>query len=165
MLIGEVIKKYREEHNLSQREFAKRTKLSASYINTLEKLYNPKNGKPYFVTVDVTDQLAKAMHITLNELLEKCDYKPIQDEYNLLIEGNIQYAKIYFKDKNYTIEQQIDELEKNIDILERHISSCKATLDTLKDWETDRITDNKMEIERKRKEIQGLTKIIEQLKK
>lgn len=78
-MVGEVIKKYREEHDLSQRDFAKRTKLSPSYINTLEKLYNPKNSKPYSITIDVADQLAKAMNITLEEFLNKCDYKIFGD--------------------------------------------------------------------------------------
>ncbi|MCI8621207.1 MAG: helix-turn-helix domain-containing protein [Clostridia bacterium] len=42
MYIGEIIKIYRTQNNLSQRAFAKKTSLSASYINTLEKIYNPK---------------------------------------------------------------------------------------------------------------------------
>lgn len=75
MLIGEIIKKYREENHLSQRNFAKRTTLSPSYINTLEKLYNPKTGKLYSITLEVADQLAKAMNMTLNGLLEKCGNK------------------------------------------------------------------------------------------
>lgn len=42
MFIGEIIKEYRTANNLSQRAFASRTSLSPSYINTLEKIYNPK---------------------------------------------------------------------------------------------------------------------------
>ena len=37
MYIGEIIKEYRTNNKLSQRAFAKRTSLSPSYINTLEK--------------------------------------------------------------------------------------------------------------------------------
>ena len=52
MYIGEIIKKYRNDNNVSQRTFAARTSLSPSYINTLEKMFNPKNNKPYSVTTD-----------------------------------------------------------------------------------------------------------------
>lgn len=71
MYIGEIIKEYRTNYQLSQRAFASRTTLSPSYINTLEKIYNPKTGKPYSVTTDVADELAKAMNMSIEELLSK----------------------------------------------------------------------------------------------
>ena len=69
MYIGEIIKKYRINHELSQRAFASRTSLSPSYINTLEKIYNPKTQKPYSVTTDVALELANAMNIKIEDLL------------------------------------------------------------------------------------------------
>lgn len=71
MYIGEIIKNYRITSGLSQRAFASRTSLSPSYINTLEKIYNPKTGKPYSVTTDVAMELSKAMFISIEELLSK----------------------------------------------------------------------------------------------
>lgn len=73
MFIGEIIKDYRTTHNLSQREFASRTSLSFSYINTLEKVYNPKTNKPYSVTTDVAKELATAMMMPIEELIYKLD--------------------------------------------------------------------------------------------
>lgn len=73
MYIGEIIKKYRIKNNLSQRAFASRTSLSPSYINTLEKIYNPKTGKPYSVTTDVAIELANAMFISIEDLLNMID--------------------------------------------------------------------------------------------
>lgn len=73
MYIGEIIKKYRTEHKVSQRAFASRTSLSPSYINTLEKIYNPKTNKPYSVTTDVAKEIAKAMNLSIEELLNKLD--------------------------------------------------------------------------------------------
>lgn len=71
MYIGEIIKEYRITNSLSQRAFASRTTLSPSYINTLEKIYNPRTGKPYSVTTDVANEIAKAMNISIEELLSK----------------------------------------------------------------------------------------------
>ena len=58
---------------MSQRAFAARTSLSPSYINTLEKIYNPKTGKPYSVTTDVAMELSKAMFINIEDLLNMLD--------------------------------------------------------------------------------------------
>lgn len=73
MYIGEIIKKYRTEHKVSQRAFASRTSLSPSYINTLEKIYNPKTNKPYSVTTDVAKEIANAMNLSIEELLNSLD--------------------------------------------------------------------------------------------
>ena len=73
MYIGEIIKKYRTEYKISQRAFASRTSLSPSYINTLEKIYNPKTNKPYSVTTDVAKEIANAMNLSIEELLNKLD--------------------------------------------------------------------------------------------
>lgn len=73
MYIGEIIRAYRTKNQLSQRRFASRTTLSPSYINMLEKIFNPKNGKPYSVTTDVAKELAVAMNMTIEELLSKID--------------------------------------------------------------------------------------------
>lgn len=71
MYIGEIIKEYRTNNKISQRAFASRTTLSPSYINTLEKIYNPKTGKPYSVTTEVAEDIANAMNMSIEELLSK----------------------------------------------------------------------------------------------
>ena len=73
MYIGEIIKDYRIKNKISQRAFASRTSLSPSYINTLEKIYNPKTGKPYSVTTDVAIEIANAMFISIEDLLNMLD--------------------------------------------------------------------------------------------
>ena len=73
MYIGEIIKDYRTKNKLSQRAFASRTSLSPSYINTLEKIFNPKTGKPYSVTTDAATEIANAMFISIEDLLNMLD--------------------------------------------------------------------------------------------
>lgn len=75
MYIGEIIKEYRTKNKISQRDFASRTSLSHSYINTLEKIYNPKTGNPYSVTTDVALEIARAMNMSIEELLSKINEK------------------------------------------------------------------------------------------
>jgi len=73
MFIGEIIKNYRTKYKISQRAFASRTSLSPSYINTLEKIYNPKTNKPYSITTDAASEIAKAMNMSIEELLNVLD--------------------------------------------------------------------------------------------
>ena len=44
MKIGDLIQKYRAEHDMSQRQFAIMCGLSNGYISMLEKGKNPKTG-------------------------------------------------------------------------------------------------------------------------
>ena len=55
MKLGDLIRKYREQHDLSQRQFAISCGLSNGYISMLEKGRNPKNRAardPYLVTTE-----------------------------------------------------------------------------------------------------------------
>lgn len=46
MKIGEYIKKYIDEHEISQRQFAEKAGVTGGYINMLIKGKNPGTGKP-----------------------------------------------------------------------------------------------------------------------
>lgn len=92
MYIGEIIKKYRINHELSQRAFASRTSLSPSYINTLEKIYNPKTQKPYSVTTDVALELANAMNIKIEDLLNMLNN---DQEFNINNDNNSAVVFVY----------------------------------------------------------------------
>jgi transcriptional regulator with XRE-family HTH domain len=73
MTLGDVIKKYRKENDISQRDFAKMTGLSNSYISQLEKNKNSKNGQPIKPTLDTFKVVADAMNINVDALLNQVD--------------------------------------------------------------------------------------------
>ena len=73
MTIGEVIVAYRKEHGLSQREFAKRAKVSNGYISMLENNENPKTGQPIQPTLSAMKSIASAMGITLHSLMKQAN--------------------------------------------------------------------------------------------
>jgi len=58
MTIGDYIKKYREEHELSGRAFASQVELSPQYVANLERGYN-NDGKPCTPTMRVLLKIAK----------------------------------------------------------------------------------------------------------
>lgn len=69
MYIGEVIKKYREEHNLSTRTFAERANLSNGYISQLERVYDYRTNKPILVSYEAMKKIAEAMSMSIDSLV------------------------------------------------------------------------------------------------
>lgn len=87
MTLGEIIKEYREENKLSQREFAKLAGLSNSYISQLEMNTNSKNGLPIKPQIETIKAVADAMNTTIDVLFTQMDdividisKKPTADE-------------------------------------------------------------------------------------
>lgn len=73
MFIGELIKKYRTDYELSQRDFAKRCNLSHTYIAALEKNIDPRTGKPIAPTLEAVKNIAYAMNMDIEDLLKILD--------------------------------------------------------------------------------------------
>lgn len=78
MTLGEIVQKYRGEHDVSQRQFAISCGLSNGYISMLEKNVNPKTGLPLVSSLPAYKKIADAIGISLNELLTKIDDSPIE---------------------------------------------------------------------------------------
>ena len=72
MRIGEFVEKYREEHDMSQREFARRANLSNVIIGFLEKGVRT-NGEKYMPKFDTIRKVARAMGMTSEALISQCD--------------------------------------------------------------------------------------------
>ena len=73
MTLSELMIKYREEHGLSQRQFAQLCGLSNGYISMLEKNVNPKTGQPLVPQITNLRKIADGMNITLAQLFEMVD--------------------------------------------------------------------------------------------
>lgn len=84
MKLGDLIRNYRDTHDLSQRQFALACDLSNGYISILEKGINPATGKAVTPTLPQLKKLATGMHITLSELLEQVDDMPVELISNIL---------------------------------------------------------------------------------
>lgn len=73
MNLGEIIKEYREKHNLSLQDFANKIGTSRSYIHMLEKNINPSTNKPISPSIETLKLLANAMNMDIDLLLKKLD--------------------------------------------------------------------------------------------
>lgn len=83
MTIGEIIKRYRIEHGLSQRDFAKICgelsdgNVSNGYISMVEQGRNPSTKKPIVPSIDKLALFARAMNMTLQQLIDSAEDMPV----------------------------------------------------------------------------------------
>lgn len=70
MQLGDVIKKYREEHDMSLQDFANLIGSSRSYVYMLEKNVNPTTNKPISPSITTLKVLAKAMNMNVASLVD-----------------------------------------------------------------------------------------------
>lgn len=101
MLLGEIIKKYRTEHQMSLQDFADLIGTSRSYIYMLEKNINPSTQKPISPSIETLKSLAKAMNMELDYLL-----KQLNDEQNIYLDEN-EYQKQFSENSPTNIYEQL----------------------------------------------------------
>lgn len=65
--LGNFIHEYRGKQSL--REFAAKCGISHTHLDSIEKGTDYRSGKPVRVTVDTLEKIAKAMNMSVNELL------------------------------------------------------------------------------------------------
>jgi transcriptional regulator with XRE-family HTH domain len=70
MKLEDLIKKYREDNNISQREFARRCGLSNSLISIFEMGKNPQTGKTISPDLETYRKLANGMGTSIQKLFE-----------------------------------------------------------------------------------------------
>lgn len=69
MTLGEMIKNYRNEHDMSMDDFAKVSGLSKAYISMLENNKNPKTNRPIVPSIETYQKAAKGLKMNVGDLL------------------------------------------------------------------------------------------------
>lgn len=73
MNLGDFIKNYRNEHDLSQRQFASMCGVSNGYISMIEDGKNPRTKEPIVPNISTLKKIAEAMGMPLHSLLTSVD--------------------------------------------------------------------------------------------
>lgn len=119
MTLGEYIKRYRKEHDLSQRQFAAQCGLSNGYISMLERGENPKTHKPIKPTLEKLNAVARAMGTTFNDLASAVD----EMEIDLREESAAGAVVPFSREKSKTapsVSDEATEVAKRYDTLDKH---------------------------------------------
>jgi transcriptional regulator with XRE-family HTH domain len=83
MTLGAIVKRYRDEHGISQRQFAATCGLSNGFISMLEKNKNPKTGLPMAPSLLVVKKIAQSMNTSFHALIQQAD------DIKQMIEGGV----------------------------------------------------------------------------
>ena len=72
MKLGEIIKNYRTENDISMREFAKKADMSNAYVSMLEKGVDGR-GKKIVPSIETINKVARACNMTFEALFNQLD--------------------------------------------------------------------------------------------
>ena len=72
MKLGEIIKNYRTENDISMREFAKMADMSNAYVSMLEKGVDGR-GKKIVPSIETVNKVARACNMTFEALFNQLD--------------------------------------------------------------------------------------------
>lgn len=73
MTLSQVVKQFRAEHGLSQRQFSAMCNMSAGYVSMLEEGVNPRTKEPLVPSLVTMRKIAIAMGMNLDELMSMID--------------------------------------------------------------------------------------------
>ena len=73
MTLGEMIRKYREENGLSQRDFARLAGISNVSVSYFERNEKPKTGKPITASFETYSKIANVMGIDIDTMFRDLD--------------------------------------------------------------------------------------------
>lgn len=77
MTLSELLIRYRESHDLSQRQLAVQCGVSNGYISMLERNINPSTGEPVVPSLPTLKKIASGIGMTLDALFATVDDMPI----------------------------------------------------------------------------------------
>ncbi|SMB95552.1 Helix-turn-helix domain-containing protein [Desulfonispora thiosulfatigenes DSM 11270] len=105
MQLGEIIKNYRKQNDLSLREFANRCDLSHAYIAKLEDGIDHRSGKKVEPTLDTVKRISDAINIPMERLLSMIGY--INKETNL----DSPHVPQEYEEKHKITKRDLDQYE------------------------------------------------------
>ena len=145
MKFGELIKKYRTEHGLSQRQFALKCGLSNRYISMLESGINPNTGAQIVPKLQQLHKISQEIGMSISEISDIVDDLPIdlsvdpyQNSFNFISQHELKIIDAYRT--NPEMQQAVDTLlnikrDPNLHIVKKAARNGKYEVFTLTDDE------------------------------
>lgn len=126
MTLGEIIKNYRTEHNLSMDAFSEKSGISKAYISLLEKNKHPKTGKAIAPSIQCIKQAAVGLDLDFNYLFSilDCDVS-LSEMDNIASYIVIGYRLKEAREQKNLTQQQLADL-------------IGASHNSINDWENDK---------------------------
>lgn len=124
MTVGDYIIKYRAEHGISQRTFAKMSGLSNQTVANIENGIHPKSKKPFIPTMETLKAVADCTGISLQELFSMCDGSFALDD------ADTSREPVYYTGSNSRVAKLVPVLEqctrKQLDEIAAYVEFVRA---------------------------------------
>ena len=98
MTLREYIIKYREEHGMSQRQFANICDISNGYLAMIENNLNPRTNKPPVLSITMYRKIASGMGMTLHSLIESIDDEIVSSVDEAILTEDERDLIMYYRD-------------------------------------------------------------------
>ena len=98
MTLREYLIKYREDHGLSQRQFASISDISNGYLAMIENGLNPRTGKPPVLSIPMLRKLAGGMGMSLQSLMETIDDEMVSSVDEAILTEDERDLIMYYRD-------------------------------------------------------------------
>ena len=98
MTLREYIIQYREEHGMSQRQFAYNCDISSGYLAMIENNENPRTGKPPVMSMTMYRKIANGMGMTLHSLIEAIDEETISSVDEAILTEDERDLIMFYRD-------------------------------------------------------------------
>lgn len=116
MTLRELIVKYRNDHGLSQRQFAQICDISNGYLAMIENNENPRTKKPPVLSLTMLRKLAGGMGMSLQSLFETIDDEMVSGVDEAILSEDERDLIMYYRDmsvsKKHLMLALARELEK-----------------------------------------------------
>lgn len=94
MILGDLIKDYRQEHSCSMDQFSKLSGLSKAYISILERNVNPVNGKSVIPSLETIKAVSQAIGMDFNDVISLLDGdQPVSLNSNISVSAPLTCAQ------------------------------------------------------------------------
>lgn len=108
MILGDILKEFRQKEKLSMDKFAERSGLTKGYISMLEKNQHPKTKKALLPTLETLEKVALGMNVPVLELIQQLDEE--QD-----ISLTLTPAQFTLLTQHQTFSPEVQELSTKLD--------------------------------------------------
>ena len=98
MKLHEYIIKFRDDHKLTQRQFATICDLSNTYLKVIEDNYNPKTGKPPVLSLTTMRKIASGMGMSVQSLIETIDDEMVSSVDEAILTEDERDLLMYYRD-------------------------------------------------------------------
>lgn len=135
MKLKDIIIKYRTDHYLSQRQFAKKCEgITNGYISMIEADYNPHTKKPPRPSVEKLESIARGMNMTYEQLHAMMNDKPVTDAPGVAPE-KAKPEFIQMPEKGTISQKIIDLIESEVQTrMDEQMKGKSEPIDDPDDW-------------------------------